>query len=225
MYSYEILTLLLIPAFILSVYAQIKVSSTFKKYSKINNSKGLTGAQITRQILDSEGLTDIRIEQTSGRLSDHYSPKERVIRLSYDVYNSASISAIGVAAHECGHAIQEKYKYFPNTIRTAIVPIASIGSFAALPLFILGFLFSFYPLVTAGIILYSLVVLFYVVLLPVEFNASSRAIAILGNNNYLTPDELNGSTKVLQAAAMTYVASALMALLQLLRLISMSSRK
>lgn len=225
MYSYEILTLLLIPAFILSLYAQIKVSSTFKKYSKIKNTKGLTGAQVTRQILDSEGLTDIRIELTNGKLSDHYSPKERIIRLSSDVYNSDSIAAIGVAAHECGHAIQEKYQYFPNTVRTAIVPIASIGSFAALPLFILGFLFSFYPLVTAGIILYSLVVLFYMILLPVEFNASNRAIAILGNNSYLSSDELKGSKKVLQAAAMTYVASALMALLQLLRLIAMSSRK
>ena len=217
--------LLIIPGFIISLWAQIKVSSTFNKYSKIKTVKGLSGAGAARKILDANGLSHVKIEQVRGKLTDHYDPRANVIRLSESVYHSTSPSAIGVAAHEVGHAIQYAKNYTPITIRMKIIPATRFGSMLAMPLFFIGLILANPALTMFGIILYSLVVLFQLATLPVEFNASARAMSALTTMGMLNEEELRASKKVLTAAAMTYVAALLTSLLTLLRLLILSGRR
>ena len=207
---------------LIALYAQFRVSAAYSKWSRVPSSTYMTGAQIARQILDGNGCQDVRIEAISGKLTDHYDPENGVLRLSSEVYGSTSIAALGVAAHEAGHAIQDAQNYAPLRIRSTLVPIANIGSGAAIPLFMLGLIFSWQPLVEIGILCFALAVLFYVVTLPVEFTASGRAVAVL-SESYLPEEEVRGVKAVLSAAALTYVAAAPQALLQLLRLILLSS--
>ena len=223
-YYYDPTYLLLIPGLILALYAQFKVSSTYARFKREPSRSGLTGAQIARQILDTNGCGDVRIERVPGSLTDHYDPENGVLRLSEEVYGSRSIAALGVAAHEAGHAIQDATDYGPMRIRATLVPVANIGSSAAIPLFMLGQIFSWEPLLKIGILCFSLAVLFYVVTLPVEFNASGRAVALLASG-YLPEDEVQGVKKVLSAAALTYVAAALQAILQLLRLVLLANSR
>lgn len=211
--------ILVIPAMIISLIAQIQVKSTFARYNRVPNRKGYTAAMLARQILDENGLQHIRIERVAGELTDHYSPKEDVIRLSDSTYNSTSVGALGVAAHEVGHAIQYGVGYFPIKVRNAFIPITQIGSSIAWPLAILGIILGFPLLTEVGILLFCAVVLFQLLTLPVEFNASHRALAAIEQNGILTDDELAGARKTLSAAAMTYVAATATALAQLLRLL------
>ena len=223
-YYYDPTYLLLIPGLILALYAQFKVSSTYARFKREPSRSGLTGAQIARQILDTNGCGDVRIERVPGSLTDHYDPENGVLRLSEEVYGSRSIAALGVAAHEAGHAIQDATDYGPMRIRATLVPVANIGSSAAITLFMLGQIFSWEPLLKIGILCFSLAVLFYLVTLPVEFNASGRAVALLASG-YLPEDEVQGVKKVLSAAALTYVAAALQAILQLLRLVLLANSR
>ena len=211
--------ILIVPSLLLALWAQMMVSSNFKKYSQVYNRRGYTGDDAARMILDSNGLYHVRIERVSGNLTDHYDPKAEVIRLSDSVYGSASVAAVGVAAHEAGHAVQHATGYLPIKIRSAIIPVTQIGSQLSIPLILLGFLFQLKPLVFVGILFYATAALFQLVTLPVEFNASSRAMKVLEQSEMLAGDELAGAGKVLRAAAMTYVAALLTALAQLLRLI------
>lgn len=202
--------------------ASAKVNSTYAKYDRVRNHAGITGAVAAEQILRQAGIYDVRIERVSGKLSDHYDPAKKVVRLSDSTYGSTSVAALGVAAHECGHVMQHANNYVPLTIRGALVPVANFGSGIAWPLiivgiFIQGSMSSF--LINLGIALFSAAVLFQIVTLPVEFNASSRALKVLGNSGLLYEDEVRQARKVLMAAALTYVASAASAILQLLRLI------
>lgn len=225
MFYYDPTMLLIIPALILSLYAQAKVNSNFKKYSKVYNQRGITGAEVARKILSDASINDVTIDHApDNNLGDHYDPRNKVIRLSDEVFGSTSVAAAGIAAHECGHAIQEARGYVPNKLRMSFVPLANLGSMAAIPLFFIGILLSIGFLQTLGIAFFSLTTLFYLITLPVEFNASSRALKILASDNYLAPDEVNGARQVLSAAALTYLAAALMSLLQLLRLILISRR-
>ena len=211
--------LLVLPALIVAMIAQVKVKSNFSKYSRVASEKGITGAQAAREILDSSGLQSVRVERVAGDLTDHYDPRAKVIRLSDSVYASTSIAAVGVAAHEAGHAVQHAQKYAPLTLRNAIIPVCNIGSSLAPILLILGFVFSFEPLLWAGIAFFSGAVVFQLITLPVEYNASSRALNILEMRGMLYDDEIDGTRKVLSAAAMTYVGALLVSLMQLLRLI------
>ncbi len=213
--------ILVMPALIFAMYAQSKVNTTFKKYSTVANKHGYTGAEIARRILDMNGLRNVIVERVGGNLTDHYDPKKNVVRLSDSTYSSTSVAAIGVAAHEVGHAIQHAEGYTPIKIRNSIVPVVQIASYAAWPLAIFGILLSFSGLANFGVILFGLVVLFQLITLPVEFNASNRAIRTLGNNAILDKEELAASKSVLSAAAMTYVASAAVAIANLLRLLSL----
>lgn len=212
---------IMIPCLILSLFCSAKVKSAFSKYSKIRNSRSMTGAQAAEALLRLNGVTGVRIERVSGSLTDHFDPRSNTIRLSESVYDSPTVAAVGVACHEAGHACQHAEGYFPNKLRSAILPVANIGSKLSWLLIIIGMLlptkYDFF--VTAGIILYSAAVLFTVVTLPVEFNASSRALRTIKANGLLTAEEYPGAKKTLTAAAMTYVASAATAVLQLLRLI------
>lgn len=217
--------IILIPAIIFSIAAQIMVKSAFSKYSKVRNSRGLTGADAAREILDRNGLTNVRIEHISGSLTDHYDPKANVIRLSDDVYGSATVAAVGVAAHEAGHAVQYAEGYYPIKIRNAIIPVTRFGSSLSTPLVILGLVLSWDFLITAGILLFCAVVLFQAITLPVEFNASGRALKTLRSSHFLEDDEMKGARSVLTAAAMTYVAAMLSALLSLVRLLVISGRR
>ncbi|HOQ37298.1 MAG TPA: zinc metallopeptidase [Acetivibrio sp.] len=217
--------ILIVPALILSIYAQIKVKSAFNKYSRIRNTSGMTGADVARVILDRSGLYDVRIERIAGDLTDHYDPRTKVVRLSQSVYGSNSIAALGVAAHETGHAIQHSESYGPLVLRSTLVPVAQIGSSLGVPLAMLGLIFSFPFLVNVGIILFSLAVAFYIITLPVELNASSRAIRTLEDTGILNYNEIDPAKKVLRAAAMTYVASAAVAVANLLRLILISRNR
>lgn len=214
--------MILIPAVLLTAYAQIKINSTYNKYSQIPSKRGLTGADVARYILNQNGLFDVAIERVAGQLSDHYDPRSRVVRLSPDVYHGTSLAALGVAAHEVGHAVQHDTGYLPLYIRNTIIPVTQFGSYAAIPLFFIGLFMSSESLVNIGIMLFAAIVFFQMVTLPVEFNASSRAIATLGGEGILDASELAGTKKVLSAAAMTYLAAALMAVMQLLRLIVIS---
>lgn len=216
---YDITYLLLIPALIFSVAAQIMVKSAFSKYSKAFSSRGLTGKETAEYILRQSNIYDVRIERISGELTDHYDPKSNVIRLSDSVYDSTSTAAIGVAAHETGHAIQYSEGYIPIKVRSAIIPITQIGSKLSMPIVLIGIFLSWGVLVDIGILLYCAVVLFQAVTLPVEFNASGRAIRILRDSDILSENELKGAKKVLTAAALTYVAALASALLSLLRLL------
>ena len=216
--------LILIPAILISAWAQSKVSSTFNKYSTVRSINGYTGAQVARILLNDAGLQEVEIQQVPGRLSDHYDPRAKVLRLSSDVYGSTSVASIGVAAHEVGHAIQDKESYSALVFRNAIVPVVNFSSSLSWILFFIGILLSYSTLVTIGIILFSVVVLFQLVTLPVEFNASSRALKLLEARGILYDKEVEGARKVLSAAALTYVAATLMAVLQLVRLIAISNR-
>ena len=216
--------LILIPAILISAWAQFKVSSTFNKYSTVRSINGYTGAQVARILLNDAGLQEVEIQQVPGRLSDHYDPRAKVLRLSSDVYGSTSVASIGVAAHEVGHAIQDKESYSALVFRNAIVPVVNFSSSLSWILFFIGILLSYSILVTIGIILFSVVVLFQLVTLPVEFNASSRALKLLEARGILYDKEVNGARNVLSAAALTYVAATLMAVLQLVRLIAISNR-
>jgi Zn-dependent membrane protease YugP len=216
---------LVVPTIILSMIAQIMVKSTFAKYSRIHCSKRITGQDSAALLLKANSISNVRIEAVGGSLTDHYDPSSKVLRLSQPVYNENSIAAVGVAAHETGHAIQHARGYGPLFLRSTLVPIANIGSMIGPYMAIAGLVLSMPLLLNLGIILFGGAVLFYVITLPVEFNASARAIAILRANNVLTKDELNGVKKVLTAAAMTYVASALTALMSLIRLILMSKNR
>lgn len=219
-YGFDLTYLILVvPALILALVAQVKVKSTFSKYSKVSSLRGLTGREAAERVLSMNGVRNVRIEMVSGTLSDHYDPRSNVIRLSQGVYDSTSVAALGVAAHEAGHACQYSEGYVPIKIRNAILPVASIGSSLAMPLVLIGLLFNFYFLIQLGIIFYAAATLFQLVTLPVEFNASSRAMQALGSSRMLEESELKQTRKVLSAAAMTYVASLAVALMSLLRLI------
>lgn len=216
--------ILVIPALLISLIAQVKVKSTYARYNRVPNHRGYTAAMLARQILDENGLQHIRIERVAGELTDHYSPKEDVIRLSDSTYNSTSVGALGVAAHEVGHAIQYGVGYVPIKVRNAFIPITQIGSSIAFPLAILGLILGFPLLTEVGILLFCAVVIFQLLTLPVEFNASHRAIRTLREDNILDADELKGAKKVLAAAAMTYVAALLVAFANLLRLLALRDR-
>ncbi|MDD6905623.1 MAG: zinc metallopeptidase [Finegoldia magna] len=220
-FYYDRTMLLLIPALILAFYSQIKVTHTFDKYKKITNSKGLTGKEMARVLLDYEGLSDIEIVNVQGSLTDYYDPSKKVLALSDAVYNSQSISAVSVASHEVGHAIQDKEDYGFLRFRESLFPVVNFASKSVWILILLGFMFSIIPLVEFGIVLFSATVLFQLVTLPVEFDASSRAIRAL-SNGLLADDEIEPAKQVLKAAALTYIASALVSLLQLVRLILIS---
>lgn len=217
----------MIPSLILSLYCSAKVNSTFNKYSKVANKRGITGAQAAQQVLTANGVTGVRIEPVSGKLTDHFDPRTNTIRLSEAVYNNTSVAAVGVAAHEAGHAVQHAQDYMPNKIRSAIVPVANIGSKLSWVLIFIGFLLpvQYNFVITLGIIFFSLSVLFTLVTLPVEFNASKRALATIKGTNLLYDDEYTGAKKTLSAAAMTYVAAAATAIAQLLRLVLLANRR
>lgn len=211
---------LLIPAILLSLYAQYKISTTYKQYSVIRSQSGLTGAQAARALLNRNGLYDVRVERIGGRLSDHYDPRTKVINLSEDVYESSSLSSVAVAAHETGHALQHASGYFPMTLRSSFVPVANFGSGAGPILILVGlFLPSFDWLLELGIFVFAFAVLFQIITLPVEYNASHRALSLLQEGNLLRSEEVSGARSVLNAAALTYVAAALAAVLQLARFI------
>jgi len=217
--------ILVVPAFLFSLYAQFKVKSTYSKYSKYSNMRGLTGYDIARAVLDRNGLYDVQVQATPGELSDHYDPRTRVVRLSEGVFHSSSVAAIGVAAHETGHAIQHKEGYAPMALRSTLVPVANIGSMAGPYMAIFGIMFGWDGLTNLGILLFTAAVAFYLVTLPVEFNASTRAVRALETSGVLTRDEIEPARKVLRAAAMTYVASAAVAMANLLRLILLSNSR
>lgn len=209
-----------LPALALAFFAQINVQGTFNHFSKVANLHNYTGAEVARRILDQNGLYSVRIERISGNLSDHYDPRNHVVRLSEQVYDGRSVASIGVAAHETGHAIQHSTAYAPLKLRNAIIPVTNFGSNASIWLLLAGFIFNIQPLVMVGIALFSLAVVFQIITLPVEFNASARALNILGNSGILYEDELKGAKKVLRAAALTYVAATIVAVAQLLRLLA-----
>lgn len=214
--------ILVIIGAVICLLASARVKSTFRKYNQVRSMSGMTGAQAAERILHAAGIYDVSIQHVSGELTDHYDPRNKVLRLSDSTYASASVAAVGVAAHECGHAIQHQKSYAPLSIRSAIVPVANFGSAVAWPLIILGLFFNSNTgtmFINIGIICFSLAVLFQIVTLPVEFNASSRAVRILGDTGILDSQELKSTRKVLGAAALTYVAGAAAAILQLLRLI------
>jgi Zn-dependent membrane protease YugP len=213
---------------ILCLIASARVRSTYSRYQRVRSTSGLTGREAAQRILYYSGIQDVRIEHVSGSLTDHYDPRSKVLRLSDSTYGSCSVAAVGVAAHECGHAIQHARGYAPLSFRSALVPVANFGSTIAWPLIILGFLFNNETsqlLINIGILAFSLAVLFQIVTLPVEFNASGRALRILGETGMLQSEELSMTKKVLSAAALTYVASAAAAILQLLRLVLLSNRR
>ncbi len=217
-----------IPAMIFAMYAQSKVRGAYERYSRVRSSSGVTGAQVARTILDRAGLEEVKVVQTQGQLTDHYDPRQKVVRLSPQVYGDNSLAALGIAAHEVGHAIQHDTDYLPLGIRNSIVPLASLGSRAAFPLFLIGFIFSgggLEILMDIGIAVFLFAVLFQAITLPVEFNASNRALAILEGGGYLNSQELNGAKQVLSAAALTYVAALAMALAQFFRLLLLRDRR
>jgi Zn-dependent membrane protease YugP len=225
-YGFDSTIVILIPALIISAWAQFKVKSTFEKYSKVRSMNGLTGAQVARKLLDDEGLQHIAIQHVKGSLSDHYDPVNKVMRLSDSVYNNTSIAAIGVAAHETGHAIQHKNSYMPLKLRGSLVPVVNFSSNASWIIFMVGlFFFKSSLLINIGILLFTTVVIFQIITLPVEFDASNRALVVLENKGILYGDEVKKAKSVLSAAALTYVAAALMSILQLVRLLVLSRNR
>lgn len=217
--------ILVLIGLVISIIASANLKRTYKKYSEVTNRKGLTAQGVARDILYRSGITDVTIETVSGELTDHYSPTEKVLRLSESTINSTSIAAIGVAAHECGHAIQHKNGYWPLKLRNAAVPLANIGSSLSIVVIMIGLILGFMKLARVGVFLFLFVVLFELITLPVEFNASKNAMQILEYDGILTGDELTGAGKVLKAAALTYVAALLSSLLQLLRLVLLTRRR
>ena len=204
---------------VICLLASAKMNSTFSKYSRVRSHSGMTGKEAAEALLHREGIYDVRVEYVAGNLTDHYDPRTKTVSLSEDIYGQTSLAAVGVAAHECGHAIQHAIGYAPLEFRSAIVPVANFGSTLSWPLFLIGLFSGIRPLVTAGIVLFSLAVLFQLVTLPVEINASSRALKMLQSTGILGTDETRGARKVLTAAAMTYVAALAASILQLLRLL------
>ncbi len=221
MFFWDYTFFLLIPPLIFALYAQSKVRGTFKKFSGVVAASRKSGAETAYELLQAGGAGDVKIEKSPGELTDHYDPRKRILRLSQGVYDSPSVAALGIAAHETGHALQHREHYQPLQLRTLLYPVASLGSTLAFPLFFLGFIFSRKGpsvLMDIGILLFAGAVLFSVITLPVEFNASKRAMVLLRERGFLTPAELDGAGQVLRAAAMTYVASTAMAAMQLLRM-------
>lgn len=222
--------IIVLPFVIFAIIASARVNSTFKKYSRVSSTWGLTGAEVARRILDSEGLSHVRVEMVRGHLSDHYDPRANAVRLSESTYSSTSCAAIGVASHEVGHAIQHARSYFPLKIRTAIIPITNIGSRLAMPLILIGILLSYFSeyfayIAYIGVACFALSALFQLITLPVEFNASKRALKILDNSHILMDKELVYARRVLSAAAMTYVAALAVTLAQILRLLLIIGRR
>lgn len=222
-FYYDPTYILVLIAAVLSIVASVRVNSTFQKYARVRSRSGMTGAQAAERLLRDNGIYDVGIEHVNGMLSDHYDPRSKVIRLSDATYNSSSVAAIGVAAHECGHVLQHHEAYAPLRLRTFLVPAANLGSRAGIPLILLGILLGYNNLlIQIGIWVFALAVLFQVVTLPVEFNASGRALRLLQSQGILTEEETGQSRKVLSAAALTYVAAAASAILQLLRFIMLA---
>lgn len=219
MFYFDWTMLLVLPGLLLGMWAQARVKSAFDKYSRVRSRQGLTAEEVSRRLLDRSGNNGVTITGTAGSLTDHYDPSSNTLRLSQTVLGNASIAAIGVAAHECGHAMQQHEGYAPLKLRSAIVPVVNIGSNLYFPIFMAGILFSWEPLIYVGILCFALSLVFSLVTLPVEFDASKRAVAMLESGGYLAQDELEGARKVLNAAAMTYVAAVVSSLLQLLRLL------
>ena len=223
LFRFDWTILLLIPGILFAVWAQFKVQSTYKQYSRYPTKRGMTGAQAARRILDQNGLSHVRIEHIRGHLNDHFDPRAGVIRLSDAVHDSASPAAIGVAAHEAGHAVQYAQKYLPMKFRALIIPATRFGSVMAIPLFFIGLIFAYEPLMLAGILLYATIALFQLATLPVEFNASRRAMVTLRGSGMLAEEELDAAREVLTAAALTYVAALVSSLLTLLRLLILAN--
>ena len=215
--------LIVLPALVFSVWAQINVKSTFDKYSKIRTKRGYTGADAARRVLNENGLFDVSIERVQGHLTDHYDPRANVIRLSESVYSSSNAAAIGVACHEAGHAVQHAKGYFPIKVRMAIIPMTKFGSALAMPIFFIGLLFAMDALLSLGIVLYATVALFQLITLPVEFNASARALEAIGSSGMFDAEEKKAARRVLTAAALTYVAALASSLLTLLRLLVLAN--
>lgn len=224
-FRFDSTMIILIPAVILTIYAQSKVQSNFTKYLRVPTQKGYTGVQVARRLLDQHGLQNIPIELSRGKLSDHYDPTKQILRLSQEVYEGHSVAAVSVAAHEVGHAIQHANGYIPLSLRNMVFPIARFGSSAAWPFIMIGLLIpSLGSLMNIGILLFGAAVVFQIITLPVEFNASSRALELLDTNGFVVENEINGSKKVLQAAALTYIAAMASGIAQLLRLIMIRNR-
>lgn len=217
MFFWDISMIILIPGLLLAMYAQAKVSSTYNRYKKVTSHSGYTGAQFARKMLNDNGLYDVTITQISGRMSDHYDPRANQVRLSAEVYNGTSIASLGIAAHEVGHAVQHATNYFPLTVRNLVVPVTNFSSSIYMLLIFLGIIMNSFSMIQFGIMLFAVIVIFQVITLPVEFNASRRAIATLGGDGVLDAEELSGAKRVLGAAAMTYVAAMVTAVLQLLQ--------
>ena len=217
--------IIVLPAILLALFAQLRVQSTYARYSQVPVGNGLTGAAVAAEILRRNGLANVQIERIDGMLSDHYDPRTRTLSLSSDVYDGASVAAVGVAAHETGHAIQHAREYAPLALRSAMVPTVQFGSWLAWPIFILGFLFHSGTMVQLGILVYTAIVAFTVVTLPVEFDASARALRALREEGLVTADELRGVRSVLTAAALTYVAAATTAILELVRMLLLAKRE
>lgn len=217
--------IILIPAILFAAFAQSKINSTFNTYLRVRNSNGYTGYQVARVILDNHGLQNIPIELIKGHLSDHYDPRNKILRLSNEVYNGVSLASVGVAAHECGHAVQHQEGYAPLTIRNTIAPVASIGSQLSWVLVLAGLFFGWMQLLDLGILFFSAAVVFQLITLPVEYNASSRAIAMLTEYNLVPANEVGPAKKVLSAAALTYLAATIVAVMQLIRLLILRGRR
>ena len=219
MFFWDISMIILIPGLLLAMYAQAKVSSTYNRYKKITSHSGYTGAQFARKMLNDNGLYDVTITQISGRMSDHYDPRANQVRLSAEVYNGTSIASLGIAAHEVGHAVQHATNYFPLTVRNLVVPVTNFSSSIYMLFIFIGIIMNSFSMIQFGIMLFAVIVIFQVITLPVEINASRRAIATLGGDGVLDAEELSGAKRVLGAAAMTYVAAMVTAVLQLLQLL------
>lgn len=219
MFFWDISMIILIPGLLLAMYAQAKVSSTYNRYKKVTSHSGYTGAQFARKMLNDNGLYDVTITQISGRMSDHYDPRANQVRLSAEVYNGTSIASLGIAAHEVGHAVQHATNYFPLTVRNLVVPVTNFSSSIYMLFIFIGIIMNSFSMIQFGIMLFAVIVIFQVITLPVEFNASRRAIATLGGDGILDQEELSGAKRVLGAAAMTYVAAMVTAVLQLLQLL------
>ena len=225
MFYFDWTVILMLPGLLLGIWAQSKVNNAYRTYSRVSTRSGVTASEAARRMLWQNGAGDVMIEQTGGHLTDHYDPRSNVLRLSSGVCHSGSIAALGIAAHEAGHAIQQAENYPFLKLRTWVAPVVNIGSSLSWPIFFLGLLFSWQPLMMLGILLFAAVVLFTLITLPVEFDASRRALRMLSEGGYLTQQELGGAKQVLSAAALTYVASFVSAALQLLRLLTLARRR
>ncbi len=225
MYFYDWTIILIIPGLLLGLWAQFKVKSAYAKYAKVSTRQGITADAVCRDMLGKAAKMPVSVEPIQGKLTDNFDPRSNTLRLSEGVYGSPSIAAVGIAAHECGHALQQSDQYKPLLMRSAIVPIVKFGSIAYFPIFLIGLLASWEPLLYAGIICFAATFAFSLITLPVEFNASKRALAALADGGYMTEEELGGVRAVLSAAAMTYVAAAVSSLLQLLRLLLIAGRR